>query len=154
MNCRKRKKREPKSVCNSPVDNDHVLTDLSGNNNGFQGHDYVTSGSVAKAQSAASPSTPGHIVTSGGDEYAIVDKGNDDTSLVENVEYVSDSRPRDSQDDTSLVDNVEYVSDIRSRDSQDDTSLVENVEYVSDVRSRDKQDEPSLVENSQYDTFH
>ena len=108
MNCRKRKKRDAKSVCNSPVDNDHVLTDLSGDINGFQGQDYVTSGSVAKAQSAASPSTPGHIVTSGGDEYAIVDKGNDDTSLVENVEYVSGIRPRESQDDTSLVENSQY----------------------------------------------
>ena len=108
LTCRKRNKRDAKSVCNSPVDNDHVLTDLSGDNNGFQGYDCVTSGSVAKAQSAASPSTPGHIVTSGGDEYAIVDKGNDDTSLVDNVEYVSGIRSRDSQDDTSLVENSQY----------------------------------------------
>ena len=108
MNCRKRKKRDAKSVCNSPVDNDHVLTDLSGDNNGFQGYDCVISGNVAKAPSAASPSTPGHIVTSGGDEYAIVDKGNDDTSLVDNMEYVSDIRPRDKQDEPSLVENSQY----------------------------------------------
>ena len=50
-------------------------------------------------------------MTSGGDVYAVVDKS------------------RDTQDETSLVDNVDYVSDIRSRDKQDDTSLVENSEY-------------------------
>ena len=32
---RKRKKRDPRSVCNSRVDKDYVLTDPSGDNNGL-----------------------------------------------------------------------------------------------------------------------
>ena len=111
LNCRKTQKRPPASVCRptSHVENDYVLTEPSRDNNGYLDYDYVTSGSVANASPTP---VPGHLMTSGGDVYAVVDK-----------------RCADTQDETSLVDNVEYVSDIRSRDNQDDMSLVENSEY-------------------------
>ena len=102
------------SVCcpTSHVDNDYVLTDPSRDNNGYMDYDYITSGNVANA---SPPPVPGHVMTSGGDVYAVVD--------------TRGAESRDTQDETSFVDNVEYVSDVRSPDNQDDMSLVENSEY-------------------------
>ena len=102
------------SVCSpsSHVDNDCELTDPSRDNNGYLDYVYATSGSVANT---SPPPVPGHVMTSGGDVYAVVDKRGAESC--------------DTQDETSLVDNVEYVSDVRPRDNQDDTSLVDNSEY-------------------------
>ena len=110
FNCRKTQKSDPMSTSSptSHVDNDYVLPDPSRDNNGYMDYDYVTPGSVVIA---SPPPIPGHVLTPGGDEYAVVDKS------------------RDTQDETSLVDNVEYVSDIRSRDNQDEMSMVDNSEY-------------------------
>ena len=58
----------------SGVNNDYVLTDLSRDNNGFKGNDYVTSGNLANAEREVSTSTQGHIMTASGDVYATVDK--------------------------------------------------------------------------------
>ena len=89
----------------SGVDNDYVLTDPSNDHDVPRGMDYVTSGSIATD----------HIITASGDVYATIDK--------RHVES------RETQNETSLVDNVEYAAVTRARDSQDNMSLVENFQH-------------------------
>ena len=58
----------------SGANNDYVLTDLSRDNNGLKGRDYVTSGNVANTGHEVSTSAQGHIMTASGDIYATVDQ--------------------------------------------------------------------------------